>query len=154
MTFLDLLGCADGCYCAKMHSELISTPYSIYSTPSTVPSQPQLLLASTQLLPLTQLQPLRLACSTCVQHTEVRLASSMSLCSKNISVTALLTSAIPLCLPLHCIHYHTCTHPAAHRDVGASAAQAISITLNSMPSCSTCISTTALHAMFALPCIP
>ena len=47
-----------------------------------------------------------------------------------------------------------CTHPAAHHDVEAPAAQAISIPANSMPSCSTYISTAIIHAIFAIPCPP
>ena len=53
----------------------------------------------------------------------------------------------------HCA-LHTHQHPTAHRDVEAPAAQAISIPANSMPSCSTYISTAIIHAIFAIPCPP
>ena len=58
------------------------------------------------------------------------------------------------CHPMPPTALHTHQHPTAHRDVEAPAAQAISIPANSMPSCSTYISTAIIHAIFAIPCPP
>jgi len=96
----------------------------------------------------------RLARITCEQHSGVKFTISISSYSTSISIPALLTLIVRRCLPLPRIHFHTCTHPAPHLAIQAPVAKAIRSTSNSMSCCNTYMSTAALHAIFAIPCLP
>ena len=94
--------------------------------------------------------------ATCTTHKHQHSIAPMHTSNSSSYISSTTSYATPaiLCLRLHYTHISICTHPAAHRDVEAPAAQAISIPANSMPSCSTYISTAIIHAIFAIPCPP